>query len=235
MKVIAFRWYGKFGHFLRAEANASALSYPVPPPTTIFGLLGAVLGLDKDSAQTVLAGSHLAVSGKIPQKHWHKVKLRKDPPAPLPFTIKKNTKGTSSRQRATLIRQEWLIFPDFTVYAALPEEYHNELAERLRCKKWYFPPCFGISEFIARLDFITEFNGRLLPKGEYMVDSTVLNSTGKFVPTEGVYINKVRLPSSVSEERVFMHKDYLVERNARPFKFETDKAWRVGDKTVVFL
>ena len=50
MELINFRLSGRFAHFLRAEASASALSYPVPPRTVILGILGAVLGLSKDKA-----------------------------------------------------------------------------------------------------------------------------------------------------------------------------------------
>ena len=49
MELINFRLSGRFAHFLRAEASASALSYPVPPRTVILGILGAVLGLSKDN------------------------------------------------------------------------------------------------------------------------------------------------------------------------------------------
>ena len=45
MRVVRFRYQGRVGHFLRAEMNASALSYPVPPRTALLGLVGNILGL----------------------------------------------------------------------------------------------------------------------------------------------------------------------------------------------
>ena len=41
MRVVRFRYQGRVGHFLRAEMNASALSYPVPPRTALLGLWSA--------------------------------------------------------------------------------------------------------------------------------------------------------------------------------------------------
>ena len=70
MKLVSFRLTGRYGHFLRAEGGVSAISYPVPPRTSILGLLGAILGLDKDQPQTVLEPACIALHGRIPQTHW---------------------------------------------------------------------------------------------------------------------------------------------------------------------
>src|SRR5215218_7998053 len=104
--AVVFEYAGRFGHFLRAEASVSALSYPVPPRTALLGMIGAVLGLEKDAPQVELADAMIAVSGPIPRTHWHKVKLRKKLPEPLPLRVKKGDKGRSAAEKATLIRQE---------------------------------------------------------------------------------------------------------------------------------
>src|SRR5580704_13693090 len=132
MNVVAFTYSAKFGHFLRAEANANGVTYPVPPRTALLGLVGAVLGLEKDMPQQHLAEARLAVGGELPKRFWHKTNVRKDPPAPLPFRIKVTDKGSSSEQRNFRFPQEWLWRPSFRVWAALPGEYHPEFAARLR-------------------------------------------------------------------------------------------------------
>lgn len=38
---------GKFGHFRRFYTNSSSLSYPIPPPTAVRGIVGAALGLKR--------------------------------------------------------------------------------------------------------------------------------------------------------------------------------------------
>ena len=96
MKLISFKLSGRFGHFLRAETSASALSYPFPPRTVILGILGAVLGLPKDEPQVALEPADIAISGMIPKTHWHRAKFRKDPPALLPRIIE-NTQKTDKK------------------------------------------------------------------------------------------------------------------------------------------
>src|ERR1700687_4904773 len=99
MNVVCFRYSGKVGHFLRAEANANGITYPVPPRTVLLGLIGAVLGLSKDEPQVKLVGAKLAVSGELPKRFWHKTNVRKDPPGPLGYLVRKTEKGSSSEQR----------------------------------------------------------------------------------------------------------------------------------------
>ena len=120
MNVICFRYFGRFGHFLRAEANANGVTYPIPPRTVLLGLIGAVLGLEKDEPQVKLAGAELAVGGELPKRFWHKTNIRKDPPTALPYLVKRTDKGSSSEQRNFRFPQEWLWKPSYRVWAALP-------------------------------------------------------------------------------------------------------------------
>lgn len=49
MKVISFHLKGKMAHFRKFYSNSSALSYFIPPRTTICGILAGLLGLERDS------------------------------------------------------------------------------------------------------------------------------------------------------------------------------------------
>src|SRR5215208_5742308 len=156
--AVVFEYAGRFGHFLRAVASVSALSYPVPPRTALLGMIGAVLGLEKDTPQVELKDALIAVSGMIPETHWHRVKLRKDPPAALPRRVQSGAAGqkTPKPEQATLIKQEWLFKPRYTVTACLPEKPQAESASRVREKRWYYSPCMGLSEMPAQVELVGE-------------------------------------------------------------------------------
>ena len=49
MKIISFHLRGKMAHFRKYYSNSSALSYFVPPRTTICGIIAGLLGLERDS------------------------------------------------------------------------------------------------------------------------------------------------------------------------------------------
>lgn len=249
--AVVFEYAGRFGHFLRAEASVSALSYPVPPRTALLGMIGAVLGLEKDTPQVELEDAWIAVSGPIPATHWHRVKLRKDPPAALPRTVKRGAKGSSTDEKATLIKQEWLFEPRYTVTACLPEEHHAEFASRVRERRWHYSPCMGLSEMAARLELMDEGTAAPLPGGSEVSCASVARRDGatldgrRTLETSGngglLAILPQRMPREVTGDRVFTHADYLIERSGLPIPLRADNAYeiRTGDpqttKTVIFL
>jgi CRISPR-associated protein Cas5h len=241
MQITVFEFNAKFGHFLRAEANASAPSYPVPPRTALLGLVGAILGLEKDAAQAILAEAQMALAGRIPATHWHTAKLRKDPPASLPWTVKAGQRGskTPAPEKATLIAQEWLFQPHYLVYAALPSTYAAEIDERLRQRRWHFSPCMGLSEMLADLNWLGTFEAQALPEAIYRISTVVpeamaqLDSASVF--NDELAVRHLRLPREVTPDRVFRHAAYFVERDGKSIPVRTYAAWEVEDKTIMFL
>jgi len=241
MKLILFRLSGRYGHFLRAEGGASAPSYPVPPRTVIMGIIGAVLGLEKDQPQSLLEPAYIALSGKLPQTHWHKAKLRKDPPTALPISIKKSRKGTkrTKPEKATLIGQEWLFNPVYTVWVSVPERYFGELEERLKKRRWHFQPSLGLSEMMAELTYLKTEEASSLAEGSYYVNSIFPQKNGR-LDTDKIFehelvIHSLRMPQMVSPDRVFSHESYFMERDARPVPVETDQAFQTHGEVLMFL
>ena len=233
--VVVFTYAGRFGHFLRAEASASALSYPLPPRTVLLGVLGAVLGFEKDTPQLLLKDALIAVSGAQVSTHWHRAKFRKDPPATLPLKIKAGAKGSDAPEKATLIKQEWLLKPSYEVMVNLPEPHHSTLVQRLKERAWHYSPSLGLSEMTATLDFIAE--GEALPSENEqtvschsVVPQAHATVDGQALLEDKLELQVVRMPREVTSERVFSHANYLVERRGRPIPVRTARAWQlIGD------
>ncbi|WP_134212405.1 CRISPR-associated protein Cas5 [Pelotomaculum propionicicum] len=241
IKLINFRLHGRFGHFLRADAGASAISYPIPPRTVIMGIMGAVLGLPKDQPQELLEPMHVALSGKIPVTHWHKAKLRKDPPESLSYIIKRSQKQEKNTkpEKATLITQEWLFNPSYEVWVGLPEPYHTELENRIKERKWYFQPSLGLSELMADIEYIDSISVDKLPEGTYSVE-TVIRQDYVQLDIEKCYneklaINLLRMPRTVTPKRVFSHANYFMEKDARPIPLKTSEAYLGEERVLMFL
>lgn len=239
MRVVRFRYHGKVGHFLRAEANVDGLTYPVPTPTTLLGLVGAVLGLEKDEPQRALRGAKFGLAGKQPLRFWHTTNVRKDPPAPLPFRVKRGDKGTSSEQRNMRFAQEWLWRPDYTVWASLPGRIHDEFSGRLRERRWHFTPCLGLAGLFAELDHLGDHSAEQLSRGTHQVWTVAPQQAGAVevaaASAAGLTLQSLRMPWEVTEGRAFTHRAYWLEREARPFPFVTAEAYRCGDAVVVWL
>ncbi|QTA80759.1 CRISPR-associated protein Cas5 domain-containing protein [Desulfonema limicola] len=241
MEFISFQLKGRTGHFLKAEGGASALSYPFPPRTVILGLLGAVLGLAKDEPQIRLEPASIAVSGKLPTTFWHKVKLRKEDPEYLSISIKKTQKASASGKdsRATLILQEWLFEPEYTLWVSIPEPYHSEISKRLEHRQWHFQPCMGLSEMMADLLYKGKAEAELLKGNTYNINTVFPRNCGEpdfeTMFEQELSINSMRMPRSVTTDRVFAHAEYYMERDARPVPVKTDKAYQWKNQVIVCL
>lgn len=239
MNVVCFEYRAKFGHFLRAEANANGVTYPVPPRTALLGLIAAVIGMPKDSLAGELAEAHVALGGAFPRRFWHKTNVRKDPPAPLSWRVKATDKGSSSAQRNFRFPQEWLWQPGYRVWASLPGTLQADLAGRLRDRRWHFTPCMGLSEMLADLEYIHEGDAEPLPKGVHSIGTVVPQGAGEVdisqAADKGLSLQTLRMPAAVTEDRVFSHRTYWLEHLGRPLPFETERAWRLGEDSLTFL
>jgi CRISPR-associated protein Cas5h len=241
MRVVRFRYRGKVGHFLRAEANVDGLTYPIPPPTALLGLAGGVLGLGKDEAQVKLGGGRFAVSpvDRLPLRFWHTTNVRKDPPAPLPLRVKKSDKGSSSEQRNMRFAQEWLWRPEYLVWVALPQPYHDDFANRLRERRWHFTPCLGLAWMFADLDDAQELDGEPMRAGVHPIASVAPKEAGELEMQAafdlGVTLQSLRMAHALTPGRAFSHRAYWLEIHGRPFPFRTDQAVQCGEMVVVWL
>jgi len=238
-KCIIFKYKGRFAHFLKAEANTSAPTYPIPPRTVLIGLVGAILGMGKDQPQVELEDSKFAVKGKSECTHWHTSNFRKIPPPTLPYQVKRNDKGSSGAQKNTIISQEWLFKPDFTVWARLPDNYHLIFEDRIKERKWYFTPSLGLSEMIADIQYIDTIAIKPLEFGEYDIMSAIRNTEAEIdlekTINREIAIKSIRMPREVTQERLFTHELYYIEMNSNPIPVKTSHAWKASDNNIMWL
>jgi len=240
-KCIIFKYKGKFAHFLKAEANASAPSYPFPTRTILLGLAGAVLGLQKDSPQIELKDANFAVAGLAETTHWHTAKMNQTYNAPLSFKIKRNSKGSKGGNKTLpkRVAQEWLIKPNFTIYAQMPEKYHDVFERRLKNKEWYFSPSLGLSEMMADLEYIKTVELKLLNDDVHKINTTIRKSQVvldmETAFNEGAIVKSIRMPRDVSEKREFAHETYFYEVNGNHLTAKTTKAYQVENKIISWL
>lgn len=47
-KMLVFDVWGDYAHFRRFYTTTSPLSFPIPPRTALCGLIGAIIGLEKE-------------------------------------------------------------------------------------------------------------------------------------------------------------------------------------------
>ena len=240
MQVVHFKLFGKFAHFLKAEANVSMPSYPFPTRTNIIGLIGAMLGLGKDTPQTELEPAFIAITGKIPKSFWVGMKFHQSLPAFLNYKIKKTDKGNSAEiTNQKILKQEWLFKPEYELWVALPEKYQKFFFERIKYRKWHFQPYLGISEHMADIEWLSEEEAIKMPEGECKINSIFSKDSANInmdkVIEDHLKLHFLRMPATLNSDRIFSHKDYLFEREGRSVFVKTSSAYKIGNNNIIFL
>ncbi len=249
MRVLCFRYCGRVGHFLRAEMNASALSYPVPPRTALLGLLGAILGLSKDTASGVLADAQIGVAGAVPNRHYHTANVRKRTgltdilsPRLRPARSGEALPDVTGGGAASQVVQEWLLKPKFLIYvgSADSQPWMNELCRRFDSPavQTHFTPSLGLASMLAHLTRVDLAEAEPLDLGRHLASTLCRKSEGtlpSLKELEGLEVQELRMPRSVTEDRVFTQENYYLEMKGQPLPFETAGAWKFQNRVITFL
>lgn len=203
MKILVFDLIGKAAHFRKFYTNSSSLSYYFPPKTTLSGLIAGILGFERDSYYEYFddkakIGVKIVtpVRKKINTVNYLMIKngesknlsyfrgLRNRTLVPVEFVLPKSTENLIYR-----------------VYFSHEDESLNEkLKERLKNKKFVYPPYLGITELLANINYIGEFEVKQITEDKLEV-STVLKTEffKKILKLDN--IQRDRVPESFGKDR----------------------------------
>ena len=232
-KVLVFDVWGDYAHFRRFYTTTSPLSFPIPPRTALCGLIGAIIGLEKENNNYLNYFSteiaHIALKLLNPIK---KTVIAEN------LIHTKNAKGPGMNliTERTQIRFEFLKDQKYRIYFHCPDKeniVYQKLKQNLTQHKMVYTPCLGLSENIANYNFIGEFEFNILPcKDDYISIDTVLplqktsEKEGIMFESEGEYFS-IRMPIELNTERVVTkYGDIIFDRNGRPIKAKLIEAYR---------
>jgi len=150
MKAIQFEISGRWGHFRKVETNNNPLTHDVITKTALVGLIGAVLGIEREPMRhlfPVLCDSLL-----------YTVEIKS--------IVKKQSFGFTLRQASNVFESsprymEILNQPKFSVIVACkdeaqPKEIFDRFYDMIKNKKACFTPVLGLHNCPAELNFIVE-------------------------------------------------------------------------------
>lgn len=78
MEILSFDIEGKFAHFRKFHGNNTAMSYSIPPRTTIIGMLAAIMGEDKNAYYEKYRATDLKIGLRVLsdlKKSFHRLNL----------------------------------------------------------------------------------------------------------------------------------------------------------------
>jgi len=234
-KMLVFDVWGDYAHFRRYYTTTSPLSFPIPPRTALCGLIGAIIGLEKEENDYLkyfpTESAHIALRLLNPIK---KTIIAEN------LINTKNARGPgmnliNQKGGRTQIRFEFLKDQKYRIYffsIDTGDSLYQKLKYNLINHKTKYTPCLGLSENIANFSFIGEFKINILHcKNDYVSIDTVLplqkisKKEGIMFEREGEYFS-IRIPVELNTERVVTkYRDIIFDRNGRPIKAQLTETY----------
>lgn len=161
MEVISIDVSGKFAHFKKFYVNNTALSYFIPPRTTIMGMLASIQGKQRDSYYTEMASDKIRIGIRIlcpVKKSFHRVNL-------LSVKTVNDFRGKSGRTQVPFEVVTGLNpvtnFVKYRIYVACFEkgrEQFEALKNLLAKKDFTYNLTLGTANFSASIDAVRIHN-----------------------------------------------------------------------------
>ncbi|HYW00510.1 MAG TPA: type I-B CRISPR-associated protein Cas5b [Candidatus Acidoferrum sp.] len=248
MEVCVFQVKGSHAYWKKGfSSGGSPLTFSFPPRTAIVGLIGAILGIDRENLanEFQIRETNTAVVPLSPLLKDHLPQNWRQGPSMIDGNRVNPAKFNESFQANIEIVRN----PHFAiVFAHKNAKLMREFVERLQEKKWFYPPYLGSLGFLADVNFdhidqASENNAAeisldsVLPLTENQVKSVGLQQDNLCIREEGV-------PFDVLKGRAFRYIAYVyAEKTGGSLKIiAKDKTHplryfhlKKADKNVVFF
>nr|WP_233563251.1 type I-B CRISPR-associated protein Cas5b [Haloarcula sp. Atlit-7R] len=247
---MSFRLSGPWGHFRRVEGNTVKTTYRIIPRTTVAGLLAAVLGIGRNQYYD-LFGPESSAMAIEPVSELRTINL----PVNNLTTSQEGLKGVNTRGKVSVYypdptedRQrtnyEVLVEPEYRIDLWLDdEEKYDELREYLSEGKSYYTPSLGLSEYLADIEYLGEYEVTAVAQSEpHAVDSAVPDPDG-VIPEPNVNYGTERSPAFMertttsgefSGRRTTSYLTYTYSPDGDSLTVSDTTVASVDNRTVVF-
>jgi CRISPR-associated protein Cas5h len=246
MEVLVFDLFADFGHFKVPYTTTSPLTLPVPSRTAVYGIIGAVVGLDKKEYLYHFQGEDckMALGVTRPVK---KIRIAEN------LINTKNVNETymfarmNSRKAAphSPTRIEFLKEPGYRVYLYHQDrEIFDDVCRRLENHHTVYTISLGISECLANFEYIGIFDAQYIEQNREFVelDSIIplqwLSSPGDLDLEGDNYLIRVHLPLEMNADRELVKTgDFLIEANGKRIKVRLPSYYRISplNENIIFF
>ena len=231
-KLAVFKLWGDYAHFKKFYTTTSPLTFEIPPPPTLIGMISAIIGLDKDQYLSYFMNPDHYYIAICLDKPIKKVRMSQN------FI---NTKHHFWRiENRTQIRVEYLKDVSYRIYF-----YHSDstlyqtLCRHLQNHESVYTVSLGLSELLANFQFLDEIEAEPKTSHEFVAIQSVIpysclmdSASIRFDTNQEIL--KVNYPIHMKPDRVVDHRqDLLFEKYANPIHckvksfYETDKGERI--------
>ncbi len=220
-KTLIFDIWGQYAHYKKIYATTSAVSYVIPSKTSIYGYVGAILGLEKD--KNVYLQHFQGENCRIALQLMRPIVMQR---------INTNLRAVMGRMKPTDNRKpttvEYVYQPKYRIYFQHQDEaLYQQLKEYLMQHLAVYTPSMGLANLIANFAFIGEYDTRLnnaLEASTWIQSVIPLSAFIRFDIPESFrsgneIIKQHQYALAMDQERnVTQRTDILLDRAAKPIK-----------------
>lgn len=247
-EVLIFDIQGEYGHFRKYNTTTSPLSYSIPTRTAVAGILGAILGIERELRDGVYP------EGVEPVQEFFS-KERSDMAVQIMRPVKKENIGFNlintkmsfydlTKAGRTQIVFELLKDVHYRIFLAMVDTTKfEELSERIAHKRHHFTPYLGLAQFTAQIDYVQRTTAKeIQANGEFTEIITAVNMS-KLQGEPPIEFQKEyfysanNMPIAMNRDReVLEYSEVLVEKNGNPLRVKVRDFYsidRIGN--ILFL
>jgi len=247
-ELLIFDISGEYGHFRKYNTTTSPLSYSIPTRTAIAGILGAILGMEREIRDGVYP------EGAEPVQEFFSKELS-DMAVQIMRPVKKENIGFNlintkmsfydlTRAGRTQIEFELVKDVHYRIYLAMENTAKfEELSERIENKRHHFTPYLGLAQFTAQVEFVQRATANeVASNGEFAEIVTAVNMSklqGE-PPVEfqrDYFYSANNMPIAMNRDReVLEYSEVLIEKNGNPLRVRVSDYYTVdGVGNILFL
>lgn len=234
--IIKFRLWGDYAHFKKYYTTTSPLTFAMPPPPTIIGIISAILGYSKEYNYYLT---------KFPENSYNIAIQLNNNINKVRWTL--NLIDTKHHiwniHNRTQIRTEYLKNPSYTIYFSHKDkEIYESLQNKLYKHNSIYSISLGLSELLANFEFLGEEKISQVENGSFVqIDSVIpassLSEENCIDYESGKEIFMVNYPLIMNQERIVEKRGEIIfERNAKSIRCKPKIYWETeSGERIVFI
>lgn len=255
MKILVFDIWGDYAHFKKIYATTSAISYLVPTKPTIYGYIGAIIGLEKfDNAylqhfadKACLLG--LSIQGSLSlEKRFYDTEEE-----PTPVIMRRmgvnlraqlGPRKQSDSPKPTLM--EFVYRPRYRLYVHLKDnELYGKLKSNLEQHRSVYTPTLGLAGLLSNFRFVGEFDSVLRSETTAVEIHSIIPKSQFLAFDEGMFDQEAHTYSIMeqsmfaiemdTERNVTERDDILMERTGQPIFAKVTQFYSVNGSNIVLF
>ncbi len=244
-RILIFDISSEYGHFRKFNTTNSPLTFSIPPRPAIAGILGAILGIERELAPGVYPPGVTPVN-EVFDSAKSKIAVQILKPVKkvsIGFNLINTKESFFNIKSRTQVEFELLKNPKFRLYLHhSDEQIFNALIKRIQTTRHHFSPYLGLSQFTATITWVDLAEAKLTesPHSAYTeiitaVNLSDINSNAPIQFQQGLYTTET-IPMSMTKNRnITKYANVVIERNGGAILVNAGKYWITPYGNILFL